>query len=375
MLPIINLNYQEFGAKTYYYATFSFNRQIYSLFRALPFTHWDARERAWVFEASVYSPEDLRNRFAGIAKIETIHFPLKSVNQKRNQWPPSEALAPLSEHKQGVLKTFHDWLQSRRYSPNTIKSYIESISIFLRYFPTKEVEEIENEDLIEFNNQYILKNGFSSSYQNQVVNGIKLFYRSIHQTRFDVQLVHRPKRAKTLPNVLSKEEVKAILEAPSNLKHRMMLSMIYACGLRRSELLNLRFKDILSDRLLLHIKQSKGKKDRVVPLSLRLLHELRDYYRVYRPTTYLFEGQESGRPYSEASLQKVLKSALYQSKINKPVTLHWLRHSYATHLLESGTDLRYIQELLGHSSSRTTEIYTHVSRKSLEQIKSPFDSL
>lgn len=375
MLPIINLNYQEFGAKTYYYATFSFNRQIYSLFRALPFTHWDARERAWVFEASVYSPEDLRNRFAGIAKIETIHFPLKSVNQKRNQWPPSEALAPLSEHKQGMLKTFHDWLQSRRYSPNTIKSYIESISIFLRYFPTKEVEEIKNEDLIEFNNQYILKNGFSSSYQNQVVNGIKLFYRSIHQTRFDVELVHRPKQAKTLPNVLSKEEVKAILEAPSNLKHRMMLSLIYACGLRRSELLNLRFKDILSDRLLLHIKQSKGKKDRVVPLSLRLLHELRDYYRVYRPTTYLFEGQESGRPYSEASLQKVLKSALYQSKINKPVTLHWLRHSYATHLLESGTDLRYIQELLGHSSSRTTEIYTHVSRKSLEQIKSPFDSL
>jgi integrase/recombinase XerD len=154
-----------------------------------------------------------------------------------------------------------------------------------------------------------------------------------------------------------------------------MLSLIYACGLRRSELLNLRINDIDSGRHLLIIRNAKGKKDRVVPISDKLIDLLRTYYKMYKPFTWLFEGQNKNEPYSEKSLQSVLKQALEKSKITKPVTLHWLRHSYATHLLESGTDLRYIQELLGHKSSRTTEIYTHVTEKSLQKIKSPFDDL
>ncbi len=154
-----------------------------------------------------------------------------------------------------------------------------------------------------------------------------------------------------------------------------MLSLIYACGLRRSELLNLTFKDIHSERNLLLIKQSKGKKDRIVPISNKIIDLLRDYYKAYKPKTWLFEGQQVNQQYSERSIQLVLIQAVTKAKIEKPVTLHWLRHSYATHLLESGTDLRYIQELLGHSSSRTTEIYTHVSTKNLQQIRSPFDDL
>lgn len=154
-----------------------------------------------------------------------------------------------------------------------------------------------------------------------------------------------------------------------------MLSMIYSCGLRRSELLNLKPTDIDSKRNVVIIRQSKGKKDRITPLSPRILEILREYYLVHKPKSYLFEGQEPGTIYSEQSLQSVLKQALQKCKINKPVTLHWLRHSYATHLLESGTDLRYIQELLGHNSSKTTEIYTHVSTKNIQQIKSPFDDL
>jgi integrase/recombinase XerD len=151
--------------------------------------------------------------------------------------------------------------------------------------------------------------------------------------------------------------------------------MIYSCGLRRSELLNLKPTDIDSKRNVVIIRQSKGKKDRITPLSPRILEILREYYLVHKPKSYLFEGQEPGTIYSEQSLQSVLKQALQKCKINKPVTLHWLRHSYATHLLESGTDLRYIQELLGHNSSKTTEIYTHVSTKNIQQIKSPFDDL
>ena len=220
-----------------------------------------------------------------------------------------------------------------------------------------------------------MKCGLSSSYQNQIVNSIKLYFKTCRDTKIEIDKIHRPKRAKVLPNVLSKEEVKKILDAHSNLKHKAMLSMIYSCGLRRSELLNLKFSDIDSKRNIVIIRQSKGKKDRIAPLSPKILAMLRTYYKEYKPKNWLFEGQKQGEQYSEKSLQSVLKQALQKVGITKPVTLHWLRHSYATHLLESGTDLRYIQELLGHSSSKTTEIYTHVSTKNIQQIKSPFDDL
>ena len=190
----------------------------------------------------------------------------------------------------------------------------------------------------------------------------------------DVELIHRPMREKVLPNVLSKEEVKAILDAPYNLKHRAMLAMIYSCGLRRGELLSLTKFDIDSKRMVVIIRMAKGKKDRIVPLSPKILSLLRDYYKSYNPKEFLFEGQGGGK-YSEKSLENVFKQSLLKANNKKPVTLHWLRHSYATHLLESGTDLRYIQDLLGHKSSKTTEIYTHVSTKSIEHIKSPFDDL
>ena len=190
----------------------------------------------------------------------------------------------------------------------------------------------------------------------------------------DVELIHRPRREKVLPNVLSKEEIKAILDAPYNLKHRAMLAMIYSCGLRRGELLSLTKFDIDSKRMVVIIRMAKGKKDRIVPLSPKILRLLRDYYKSYTPKEFLFEGQGGGK-YSEKSLENVFKQSLFKANNKKPVTLHWLRHSYATHLLESGTDLRYIQDLLGHKSSKTTEIYTHVSTKNIQNIRSPFDDL
>jgi integrase/recombinase XerD len=273
------------------------------------------------------------------------------------------------------IKKFKQWLQSKRYSDNTIKTYVDALKSFLTFFNTKSVFEITNEDVILYNNDYILKNKLSSSYQNQIVNAIKLYFKTIQNIKIEVDKIHRPKREKTLPNVLSKEEVKTILEASNNSKHKTMLSLIYSCGLRRSELLNLKPTDIDSKRNIVIIRQGKGKKDRITPLSAKILEMLRGYYKEYKPKLWLFEGQNEGVKYSERSLEEVLKKSIRLANINKPVTLHWLRHSYATHLLESGTDLRYIQELLGHNSSRTTEIYTHVSTKSLQQIKSPFDDL
>jgi integrase/recombinase XerD len=273
------------------------------------------------------------------------------------------------------LISFKNYMNFRRYSQNTIKTYADALEVFFRFYKDQAPECLNIEDIINFNTSYILKKNLSASYQNQVINAIKLFYRNRFNRTMEVDFIQRPRREKRLPNVLSKNEVKSILEAPTNLKHRAMLSLIYACGLRRSELLNLTLKDILSDRNLLFIRQSKGKKDRVVPISIKLIEMLRDYYKVFKPKTWLFEGQFPNTKYSEKSLENVLKQSITKAKITKKVSLHWLRHSYATHLLESGTDLRYIQELLGHSSSRTTELYTHVSTRNLQQIRSPFDDL
>ena len=281
---------------------------------------------------------------------------------------------PSAEGIEQIAK-FKQWLRSKRYSESTLNTYSEALKSFLVFYREKPIADITNEDVIVYNNQYILKNNLSASYQNQIVNAIKLFFKTVRETKIEVDKIHRPKRAKVLPNVLSKEEVKLILNAHSNIKHKMMLSLIYSCGLRCGELLALQPVHIDSIRNIVLLKNAKGKKDRIVPLSPKILEMLREYYSSFRPKKFLFEGIIPGEPYSDKSLQQVLKQALQKTKITKPATLHWLRHSYATHLLESGTDLRYIQELLGHNSSKTTEIYTHVSTKSIQQIKSPFDDL
>ena len=273
------------------------------------------------------------------------------------------------------IDKYIQWLRSKRYSESTVKTYTEALTVFLRYYWNKPVSEISNQDVITFNNDFILKNKFSASYQNQVVNAIKLFFDKVEGAKLKVDLVHRPKRPNQLPNVLSKEEVKELFTATQNLKHKTMLSLIYSCGLRCGELLKLMPQHIDSKRNVLIIKQAKGQKDRIAPLSDKTIEILRDYYAAFKPIKFLFEGQIPGEAYDARSLQLVLKQSLAKTKIIKPVTLHWLRHSYATHLLESGTDLRYIQEILGHKSSKTTEIYTHVSTQSIQKIVSPFDTL
>ncbi len=300
------------------------------------------------------------------------HVP--DTDENRIRFKLEKRWVPNPEHEQKILE-YKRWLSSKRYSANTIKTYTEALTTFLNFFNDKDLLQFNNQDLVNFNNDYILKKKLSSSYQNQIVNAVKLFFSSQQNTKMNPDLIHRPKREKPLPNVLSKEEVKQILEAHNNIKHKAMLSLIYSCGLRRNELLNLKPQDIDSKRGIVIIRQGKGKKDRIAPLSQKIVQMLREYYTIYQPKVYLFEGQTPGEAYDERSLQQVLKQALAKTNITKPVSLHWLRHSYATHLLEAGTDLRYIQELLGHKSSKTTEIYTHVSTHNLQKIRSPFDDL
>lgn len=306
--------------------------------------------------------------------LKVWHLPDTEDNRIHFQIPDPTLSLP-SEEGQSAVHKFQFWMKSKRYSPSTVKTYSDALKSFLIYYREISISEITNDHVIEYNNNFILTNNISASYQNQIVNAIKLFFSTVENRKMIIELIHRPKNEKKLPNVLSKEEVKLILNAHYNIKHKTMLSLIYSCGLRRSELLNLKLQDIDSKRNLITVRQGKGKKDRITTLSPKILEMLRSYYICYKPKTWLFEGRLQNEPYDARSLSNVLKQALTKANIGKPVSLHWLRHSYATHLLESGTDLRFIQELLGHSSSKTTEIYTHVSTKSLQQIKSPFDDL
>lgn len=278
---------------------------------------------------------------------------------------------PCKDVKDRITK-FKNWMYQKRYSNNTINTYESMLLMFFGFHNGKSVKDISSDDLEDYNTQYILANGFSFTYQNQTINALKLFYNYDGIDPLLSANLERPKKQSKLPEVLSIDEVKEILASIQNLKHKTLLSILYACGLRIGETLNIKVKDLDLERGFTHIKSGKGRKDRYVPIPKRMCALLAEYIEAYKPQNYLFEGA-SGAEYSPVSARQILKRALMNVRISKPVTLHTLRHSHATHLLENGTDIRYIQELLGHNSPKTTMIYTHVSSTSLDQIKNPFD--
>ncbi len=346
---------------------FDYDSNLIKLLKNTADASWSQTLNAWYINNNLNLLQKLKKELAPL----NVNLALN----EQTQLLLDKKFKSLSEEAELKINYFIEWMRSKRYSESTIGTYTDALKTFLKFHSNKKIEELSNRDVIVFNNEYILKNKLSTSYQNQVVNGIKLFFRTIENKNIEIESIHRPKRNKLLPNVLSKEEVKLILSASPNIKHRAMLSLIYSCGLRRGELLNLKLTDIDSKRNLVIVRMAKGRKDRIVPLSEKILTLLREYFLAFKPNYWLFEGQDKKSQYDKRSIANVLNQALVKSGITKPVSLHWLRHSYATHLLESGTDLRYIQELLGHSSSKTTEIYTHVSNKELQKITSPFDTL
>ncbi|MDF9801415.1 integrase/recombinase XerD [Catalinimonas alkaloidigena] len=263
-------------------------------------------------------------------------------------------------------------LEQMNYSPSTKKTYVGMLRLFLGHFPSQDLRSLEEEQIRAFLVEAC--QGKSLSYQNQLINSIKYFYEQILKRPRTYYQIDRPRKEYRLPVVLSKQEVIAILMRVKNRKHHAILSTIYASGLRISEVIRLKIKDIDSKRMVLVVSQGKGKKDRQVPLSKHLLQELRSYYLEYQPKAYLFEGEKGGA-YSKSSIQQIFRRAKRGAGIHKKATVHTLRHSYATHLLESGTDLRMIQVLLGHNSVKTTEIYTHVSHRYIQSVVSPFDTL
>ena len=270
--------------------------------------------------------------------------------------------------------SYTEKLKELRYSKNTLEVYTDLFEEFINYYPDLAPENISEEEIIAFLRYLVNDRKISTSYQNQSINSIKFYYERVLGGKRKIYLIERPRKETYLPEVLSEEEVAAIVKAITNIKHKAIIMTIYSGGLRISELIYLKVKDIDSQRMQIRLEQAKGKKDRYTLLGTKTLEILRKYFLEYKPKVWLFEGAK-GEQYSQKSIQMILKKAVEKAEIKKHITVHTLRHSFATHLLEAGTDLRYIQNLLGHSSSKTTEIYTHITTKGFDQIKNPLDRL
>ena len=300
---------------------------------------------------------------------------LKTKKESKGNLKPVKKVSigpEISASVQDNIRSFKKWMAQKRYSENTINTYESMLLLFFRFQHPKTEGDITENDILRFNTDYIIANGFSYTYQNQAINAIKLFYRQRGNGQLLPETFERPKKSRKLPEVLSIDEVKLILGHTPNLKHRTLLSLLYSCGLRIGEALKLQLSDIDKERSFMHVRSAKGAKDRYVPIPKQMIRLLKKYIESYKPELYVFEGQNGGM-YSAVSARQVLKRALNKAGIKKSITLHTLRHSHATHLLENGTDLRFIQELLGHNNPKTTMIYTHVSTTSLDKIKNPFD--
>lgn len=341
--------------------------------RNLPNIKWsDAFSMAYI-ENNKENLDRIFNDFKGIAWINLNYFvenkTLNADNDNLNlQWY-RDRKNPANRKK--CPESYLRKLELKQYAHNTAEIYLSMFEQFINHHQEKDLMEINEMDIRAYL-QELIKKGKSNSYLNQMINSIKFYYEVVEGMPNRFYAIERPRKVEFLPKVLSREEIVSIIDNTNNIKHRCIVSLLYSAGLRRTELLNLKLTDIDSKRMVINIRQSKGKKDRLSLLSQKVLEDLKVYYKEYRPKEYLFESP-SGKQYSAASVLLIVKRAAKKAKIRKNVTPHMLRHSFATHLLENGTDLRYVQVLLGHSSSKTTEIYTRVATHQIRSIKSPLD--
>lgn len=347
---------------------FDYNLKIINRVKSLE-ARWSASKKCWyLFKHDFYLPVVLDT----LESVADIDYSALKINDNTKQF--SQKLKPKTEIKVKLPSSYLDLLEQKRYSKSTIDTYTNYFRDFVRHFQDKVLDDISVEKINSYLLELIRKHDISHSQQNQRINAIKFYYEKVLGRKKIYSQIERPRRASSLPNILSTSEIKLIIDRTKNLKHKCIISLLYSAGLRRSELTNLKVTDILSDQMQIKIRNSKGNKDRYVGLSKHLLQLLREYFREYKPNEYLIEGQND-KKYSGTSVLNVVKRATINAGIARRVTPHMLRHSFATHHLESGTDLRYIQEFLGHRSSKTTEIYTHVAKTDISKFKNPLDEI
>jgi len=369
----ITLKHLLLNEKKYIGLQFYANKLLNIIVQELDDVQWNEEFNMYYLPNTSKNLDAVFKLFRGIAWIDSRYFfentrskKLTEVfdvswYRKRNQKPGYRFCPEIYLQK----------LELKQYANNTVKSYISCFETFINHYPHEPVDHLDENDIRNYI-QYLIQIDKSKSYINQAINSIKFYYEVVQGMPNRFYSIERPRKDKKLPIVLSKENVLKLIDSSNNIKHKCVISLLYSAGLRRSELLNLKPEDIDSSRMLIRVADAKGNKDRYTLLSKTALIDLRKYFKEFLPKEYLFEGQYGGK-YSPNSVGKIVTQAAIKAGIQKKVSPHTLRHSFATHLLESGTDLRYIQLLLGHSSTKTTEIYTHVAKSSFDSIKNPLD--
>ncbi len=348
------------------------NKVIHALIKELPEPKWSAEFNMVYLKYSKNNINAIFQKFKGVIWIHGNAF-FKEKPIKDNVLPDVNGFR--NRVKKDIFKYVPEnyllKLELKRYSLNTCKIYISLFEKFINHFGEQAINELSEKEIQEYL-QLLIQQKKSNSYVDQSISAIKFYYETVLGMPNRFYSIDRPRKVHQLPKIISKEEILAIINHTNNIKHRCIVSLLYSAGLRRSEILDLKITDIDSKRMLIYVNNAKGNKDRYSLLSTTVLKELRVYYKEWQPKTYLFEGRK-GQKYSAESITAIVRKATKKAGILKKVTPHMLRHSFATHLLESGTNLRYIQNLLGHSSSKTTEIYTHVASHNFKAIKNPLD--
>ena len=372
---------------------FPYDPPLIARVKDIPGRTWSDALKCWHIPWRQDSLEYLRSHFDGMAEVAeagkasfgpnpTSHFGsnksglLSAGSSPRGKGSFCAWYSPrhASRKSPALPPEYLEQLKLRRYSRNTVKAYLTHFNLFLTYFGHRPPQGLTQEDIRSYLLYLVNEKDVSGTYQNQSINAIKFYYEKVLKQPRTVYELPRAMKSRKLPTVLSEGEVARIIRAISNLKQRTAIALIYSAGLRISEAVNLKPADIDEGRKLIIVRSAKGQKDRITVLSDAILPMLDDYRRQYKPGNWLFESPDGGK-YHARSIQHVFHRAKEKAGIAKPATVHTLRHSFATHLLERGTDIRFIQELLGHNSSKTTEIYTHVSTKALGKIISPLDNL
>ncbi|WP_304502756.1 tyrosine-type recombinase/integrase [Cesiribacter sp. SM1] len=372
-LPLVQLIPGELDGRYILLIRFRFHQHLVSLMKEQPYTYYYTKGKCWYVqqeETPLLEVVRLLQPYARL-RLDPRLYPIDFHTQKQlitggsRDWGSIDA------------DPFLDALYGKGYSSSTLYTYYSLMGRFIRQFNIKEeqtLRELQAHTINLYHSRWMAQGNVKAASVNQSVSAIKFYMLYVQGKSLEGVDLVRVKRDKQLPKVMSQEELRAVLSASGNLKHRCMLSLLYSGGLRAGELINLKLTDIDWERKQIRIRYAKGKKDRMTILSNVLCQFLKAYLEAYQPQQWVFEGQW-GDQYTDSSLRSVFKHALQKARIDKPFTLHSLRHSFATHLLEGGTDLRYIQSLLGHNSSKTTEIYTHVSQQAVQNIQSPLDRL
>ncbi|HLS30363.1 MAG TPA: tyrosine-type recombinase/integrase [Flavobacteriaceae bacterium] len=342
----------------------------------IPYQMKTQREAFKKLNTSFYHPSQklwsIVNTKENITKIKELFG--KHLIEENWKSTPVIPQVTISKKMQKALDINHQTMVLKGFSTSTINTYQHSLKQFFNYFDHLDYATLTKEQIESFIYHLITKYKISPSKQNTMINAIKCYYEHTLKKPKEYYAINRPKKSVNLPNVLSIEEVAAIINQPKNLKHRAILHLIYSAGLRIGEVTRLRITDIRSDDGYIFVKDSKGKKDRHTVLSTYLLKILRKYYKAYRPSYWLFEGQQGGQ-YSTRSIQSIYRKAVKETGSNPWSTPHTLRHSFATHLMQKGINIRYIQAALGHSNIKTTEIYTKVLSVNNKSLTSPLDNL